>query len=195
MCTTNQIVFKCSHRATYRYRTSVCQTASRRKCYIWDQTSVLPFPCRNCVVPDRQNRRRCGGGGLKESSQQEGGLPYRLLDETWHVPSRCFVDVGFKTLDPFGMGEDRKNATETAVPSQRAEISPFRMHVELVASRSPVRTDQSGSWKCARGIEKWRLSSCCLQETRNGAYQATRLEDWGDRLRGMIADSFCESRV
>ena len=195
MCTTNQVVFKCSHRATHRYRTNVCQTANRRECWIWDQTSVFPFPCRDCVVPDRQKRRRCGGGGCNESSQQEGRLPDRLLDEMWHVPSRCFVDVGFKTLDPFGVGNDRKNVDGTAVQSQRAELSPFGTHVELVASGSPVQTDQIGSWKCARGIEEWRLSSCCLQETRNGAYQATRLEDRGDRPRGIIADSFCGSRV
>ena len=122
-------------------------------------------------------------------------MPDRVLDEVWHVPSRCFVDVGFCNLDPFGVGENLENAAEAAVRPQRAEISPAGTHVELVASKSPVQTDRLESWKWARGDDKWRLSPCCLQQTRNGAYQATRLEDREERIRGRIMDSFCESSM
>jgi hypothetical protein len=105
------------------------------------------------------------------------------------------VDVGFQTLDPFGVGEDQENAVDDAVRSQRAEISPFGTHMELVASRSPVETVPGGRWKVAKENAKFRLSPCCLRETRDGPYKATRLEGPDERVRGRIVDSFCESSV
>jgi hypothetical protein len=44
-----------------------------------------------------------------------------------------------------------------------------------------------------KGNQNWQLNSCCLRKTREGAYQATRLEDWEERINGRIMDGFCES--
>ena len=193
MCTTNQLIYVCSHQATHRFRTGVCKKANRERCNIHDDTEILSFHCKNCAVQINRKRRRCGDGRNRSLLKQDA-LPNRLLNATWHVPSRCFVDVGFRTLDPFGAGDDQESAAEAGLRSQRAEISPFGTHVELVASRSPVETDQRGCWKFV-GSQKCRPSPCCMAETRQGAYQATRLEGREERVRGRIMDSFCESSV
>jgi hypothetical protein len=194
MCTTNQVLYVCSHQATHRFRTGVCRNAICGRCTIHDETEVLSYPCMDCAALVSKNQHRCGHGRGR-MWQKQGPLSSRLLNATWHVPSRCFVDVGFQTLDPFGVGLHQEDPEQTLVRSQRADISPFGEHVELVGNRSPVETVQHGRWKFARGNEIWSLSPCCLRETGYGAYQATRLEGPDERVSGRIMDSFCESSV
>lgn len=194
MCTTSQVLYVCSHQATHRFRTGVCRNANSARCNIHDETEVLSIPCRNCAALTG-NRRRRRGDGHHDSSQQQCALPKRLLHATWHVPSRCFVNIGFQTLDPFGVGVYQGDPAETAGRSQRAEISPFATHMQLVASRSPVQTDRSRRRKFVEGPENWRPSWCCRRETRGGAYEATRLEGPEQRIEGRIMDSLCESSV
>jgi hypothetical protein len=64
----------------------------------------------DCAVIVNDKRRKCGDG-RDRPFQEQGPLPNRFLNTTWHVPSRCFVDAGFQTLDPFGVLEDRENAS------------------------------------------------------------------------------------
>jgi hypothetical protein len=192
MCTTNQVLFVCSHQATHRFRTSVCRQANRGRCKIYDATEILSFPCMDCAAIVKDKRRKCGDGRHRPF-QEECPLPNGLLNTTWHVPSRCFVDAGFQTLDPFGVPEDRENAAQTLVRPHTAEFSPSGMHMGLVANRSPVLTDKRGRWRVSKGNQNWQLSSCCLRETREGAYEATRLEGREERINGRIIDSFCES--
>lgn len=33
-------------------------------------------------------------------------LPERLQNKKWYIPSRCFIDIGFKNLDPFDTGRN-----------------------------------------------------------------------------------------
>src|SRR5271170_89636 len=192
MCTTNQVLFVCSHQATHRFRTGVCWQANRGRCKIYDATEILSFPCMDCAAIVN-NKRRKRGDGRGGSFPQKGPLPNRLLHTTWHVPSRCFVDVGFQTLDPFSVRDDQENPAETVGRSQRVEFLPARMPMELVANQSPVLTDKRGRWRVSKGNQNWQLNSCCLRKTREGAYQATRLEDREERINGRIMDSFCES--
>jgi hypothetical protein len=192
MCTTSQILFVCSHQATHRFRTGVCRQANRGKCKIYDATEILSFPCMDCAAIVNNKRCKCGDGRGGPFLHQ-GPLPSRLLHTTWHVPSRCFVDVGFQTLDPFSVRDDQENSAGTVGRSQRAELLPVRMHVELVANRSPVLTYKRGRWRVSTGNQNWQLNSCCLRKTREGAYQATRLEGREERINGRIMDSFCES--
>src|SRR5436305_3442228 len=93
MCTTNQVLFVCSHQATHRFRTSVCRQANRGRCKICDATEILSFPCMDCEAIVKDKRRKCGDGRHRPF-QEECPLPNRLLNTTWHVPSRCFVDRG-----------------------------------------------------------------------------------------------------
>jgi hypothetical protein len=194
MCTTNQVIYVCSHPATHRFRTGVCRNATHRRCTIHDETEVLSYPCMDCAALLSKKRRR-SGDGRDRPWEMQGPPSKRLLSATWHVPSRCFVDVGFQTLDPFGVGLHKEAPAETLVRSQTAEISPFGTHMELVPSRNPVQVEQCGRWKLARSNEKWPLSHCCQMETRDGAYESTRLEGPAERLNGRIADSFCESSM
>jgi hypothetical protein len=192
MCTTNQVLFVCSHQATHRFRTSVCRQANRGKCKIYDATEILSFPCMDCAAIVNDKRRKCGDGHDRPF-QEQGPLPNRFLNITWHVPSRCFVDAGFQSLDPFGVLEGRGNAAQTLAQLHRGGFSPLGTHIEPVANRSPVLTDERGRWRASKGNQNWQLSSCCLRETRAGAYQATRLECREERSNGRIMDSFCES--
>lgn len=64
----------------------------------------------DCAVIVNDKRRKCGDG-RDRPFQEQGPLQNRFLNTTWHVPSRCFVDAGFQTLDPFGVLEDRENAS------------------------------------------------------------------------------------
>jgi hypothetical protein len=194
MCTTSQILFVCLHQATHRFRTGVCRQANRGGCKIYDATEILSFPCMDCAAIVDNKRCKCGDGRGRPSFQQVL-LPNRLLHTTWHVPSRCFVDVGFQTLDPFSVRDDQEILAGTIRRSQRAESSPAGMHMELVANRSPVLTDKCGRWRVSTGNQNWQLNSCCLRKTREGAYQAARLEGRGERINGRIMDSFCESSL
>jgi hypothetical protein len=194
MCTTNQVIYICSHRATHRFRTGVCRNATHGRCTIHDETEVLSYPCIDCAALVSKKRRR-SGDGRDRPCEMQGPPSKRLLSATWHVPSRCFVDVGFQTLDPFSVGLHNEEPAETLVRPLRAEISPFGMHMELVASRSSVQVEQHGRWRLARSNEKWPLSQCCQMETSYGAYESTRLEGPGERVNGRIVDSFCVSSI
>jgi hypothetical protein len=194
MCTTNQVLFVCSHQATHRFRTGVCRQANCGRCKIYDATEILSFPCMDCAAILNDKRRKCGDGHDRPF-QEQGRMPHRLLNTTWHVPSRCFVDAGFQTLNPFGVPEYRKNASQSPTQLRRAEFSPSGMHMELVANRSPVLTDECGRGRVSKRNQNWPLGSCCLREAREGAYQATRLEGWEDRINGRIMDSCCESEL
>jgi hypothetical protein len=191
MCTTNQVFFVCSHQATHRFRTSVCRQTNRGRCKIYEANEVLSFPCIDCAAIFNDKRRKCGDG-RDRPFQEQGPLPSRFLNTTWHVPSRCFVDAGFQTLDPFGVLEDRENAAQTLVQLHTGEFSPSGTRMEPVANRSSVLSDKRGRWRVSKGNQNWQLSSCCLRETRAGAYQATRLEGREERSDGRIVDSFCE---
>lgn len=192
MCTTNQVLFVCSHQATHRFRTGVCRLANRGRCKIYDATEILSFPCMDCAAIFNDTRRKCGDG-RDRPFQEQGPLPNTLLNATWHVPSRCFVDAGFQTLNPFGVPEARENAAQSLVRPHRPEFSPSGMHVELVSNPSPVLTDTYGRRRVSKGNQNRQLNSCCMRETREGAYQATRLEGREERINGRIMDSFCES--
>lgn len=194
MCTTTQVLFLCSHQATHRFRTGVCRNANRDRCSISDETEVLSYPCKGCAALTSKMGRRRGDGGERRW-QMPHPFPERLLNVSWYVPSRCFVDVGFQTLDPFGVGEHQEDIAEPLAYSQRAEISPSGGDREIMVSRRPVETLQHGSWKAPRGNEMWSLSLCCHRATRQGGYQATRLEGLDERISGRIVDSFCESSL
>jgi hypothetical protein len=194
MCTTHQVLFLCSHQATHRFRTAVCRNANRGGCGIYDETEVLSYPCKNCAaLMSTKGPRRSHGDDRRWRKPRP--LPTRLLNASWYVPSRCFVDVGFQTLDPFGVGVHQEDTTEPQACSQRAEISPLGWHREIVVSKSAVETAQQGSWKATRGDKMWSFSLCCHRASRRGGYEATRLEGPDERISGRIVDSFCESSL
>lgn len=144
----------------------------------------------------QENKERAAGNdGHQMHWHKQGPLPPSLLTATWHMPSRCFVDAGFRTLDPFGSGVSQEDLAEPLLRSHRAEISPLGGHMQTVANSETVQIQQRGTWKFAEGNDIGPLSLCCQRETRNGAYHATRVEGLDERVNGRIVDSFCRSSL
>jgi hypothetical protein len=177
MCTTSQYLYVCFHAASYRFRTSICHSPASSSCHIRDENSILPYACSKCGV---RSRTRNGKHASKRARQQTD-ISIMVAKKIWYIPSRCFIDTGFQTLDPFGTGIEAES-TDQADP--RSPLSPI-FKVPLIMDATSIK---------ARGTGKpQQPSPCCLNSRRNGAYQATRLEGLEDRERGRIVDSFCGS--
>ena len=180
MCITKQYLFNCGHEATHRFHSDMCPTARTRSCCIRDVNEWLSFPCRKCA--------RNGHGGWKRycAGLQQDSDTY---NDVWHVPSRCFVDVGFKTLDPFAR-EPRSEPVSPMSPAPApTEATPARKRQSMWASFP-------SSNRCSWLLEKMRLkhsSPCCESSAQKGAFQAVRLEGCNDRIEGRIVDNHCES--
>jgi len=177
MCTTNQYLYVCAHPASYRFRTSICRNPASTLCHIRDGNSVLPYRCTKCEAKaSTRNARQA-----TERARQRTDINIMVAKNTWHVPSRCFIDIGFQNLDPFGVGNQKKKV-EQADP--RPTLSPI--------TRVPSTLDGKRASRIVADPPR-QPSPCCLKGTKMGAYQATRLEGVEDRQRGKIMDSFCRS--
>lgn len=172
MCTTSQYLYFCSHPASYRFRTGICPNPASSSCRIRDENCVLHFPCHRCSAKTRS---------MGERSKRTTDTNIMIAKNTWHIPSRCFIDIGFQNLDPFGTGIPTESADQADSPPPLSPIS----RVPLFMSA------KSTNMIMGEGLRK--PSPCCLKSRRMGAYQATRLEGLGDRHRGRIVDSFCGS--
>jgi hypothetical protein len=180
MCTTTKYLFNCGHEATHRFRSDMCSQARSRHCHIRDTNKWLSFTCRKCSA------NRLGWWRKYCSGTQQNNETY---DDAWCIPSRCFVDVGYSNLDPFG--------TETG----SKPVSP--MSAVPALTESPRKTQSAwasfprdGRNRCGRLLERIRLknsSPCCEDWSQKGAYQAVRLEGCSDRIEGRIVDNHCES--
>lgn len=225
MCTTTQYLYACQHPATHRFRNSVCPYVSRpanrqnalakNVCRIIDQNTILPHDCETCE--DRKARAKAQGSS---SGSWRSGLnvfgprqvPEKdLYQDTWYIPTRCFVDVGFQTLDPFGTGEDLETPQTPKSPAADRDDDddmfgkarlPLLMEEELSdcspKSKPKVRDhgDRRRNMKPPEiKRDKRQPSPCCVKERRKGAYQVTRLEGCEDRFEGRIVDSCCRSIV
>ncbi len=180
MCITTQYLFNCSHEATHRFRSDMCSTARTRDCRIQDTNNWINFPCRKCAKSQQHLWQRWWTGSRRDSPN---------YDDFWHIPSRCFVDVGFRTLDPFATG----NRSEPLSP-----LSPAPPPTESMSARKTqsIWASLQSSNRCSRLLEKMRLkhsSPCCETQTQQGAFPAVRLEGPSDRLQGRIVDDHCES--
>jgi hypothetical protein len=177
MCTTSQYVYLCAHPASHRFRTSICRDPASTSCRIRDENAILPYTCSKCAAKTRTRNGKSTG----ERFRQTTDVNIMVAKKNWYVPSRCFIDVGFQNLNPFG--------TET-----QAERDDRGGPRSLLPPVSKVPLIVSGSSASSTIAEPARHPSpCCLRSRRIGAYQATRLEGLDDRLRGRIVDSFCGS--
>ena len=178
MCTTVRYYFSCDHPATHRYRNHTCDVSHSRACRLKDTNRRLKFQCRRCLL--RQ--------GIKVQIPAEREVPQP--DDVWHIPARCFVDVGFRTLDPFG--EDRSQPVSPLSPAPSIR-SPRTQKRPTTWPRSP-KDDQG---KCAKLLAKvmrfQKVSPCCEERARRGAIPAVRLEELENRVEGRLLDDHCES--
>ena len=196
MCRTTQYLFNCLHPATHCFRTGLCRIVGNRKCHISDHHKLLPHPCRECAHKPQRLRTELAMGNLPAGYLAMGDEP---ANEIWVVPTRCFVDIGFRTLDPFGTGD---------VVSELAKSGAMALGLGAVPRELPCDATQvakTGNMEydvlpCKYSHmevvpQKRQLSPCCLRQRRYGAFQATRLEGYEDRIRGKIVDSFCQSSL
>ena len=177
MCTTSQYLYICSHPASYRFRTGICRNPTSSSCRIRDENAMLPYACPKCAAKSRTRN----GKQANERERQNTDITIMVAKKTWYIPSRCFIDIGFQNLDPFGTGIEAESVDQAGPQSPLSAISK----VPLIRDG---RTANDGTTGPPR-----QPSPCCLKSRRMGAYQATRLEGMEDRQRGRIVDSFCGS--
>ena len=120
MCTTSQYFYSCAHPATHRFRNSLCARArnprgtSRARCRIRDDNENLSYPCPRCHQrAEREEVLHRSPVGVKRTKipgrREVHTLEMRHVREAvWFVPSRCFIDIGYSNLDPFGVGEEER---------------------------------------------------------------------------------------
>ena len=178
MCTTVRYYFGCDHPATHRYRSDTCAAPHTRACRVKDTNRRLQFSCRRCLLRQGINVQILAEHEITEPS------------DIWHIPTRCFVDVGFRTLDPF---RDDKSQPVSPLSPTPTILSPLTCRTPSTRRHLP-NDDRS---KCAKLFAKVmrfkKISPCCEERARRGAYPAVRLEDIENRIEGRVMDDHCES--
>ena len=192
MCKTIRYLYLCSHPATYRFRTALCSTPNRRKCRVRDDSLILPYACSRCEARNKTRAGRAWANLTRRCRDVEA----EAKEQIWYVPSRCFVDVGFRTLNPFETGVDEIDpcSSPRRPPLSAGIVSPLS---ELAMVAQLGMRDVAGRGRlCAMAAhDKRQPSPCCLRERKMGAFKATRLEGSEYRIRGKIIDSFCKSSL
>ena len=139
MCKTVLYVWMCGHPATKRFRNSICDSAGVQECHVEDVTTVIGYPCSRCI---KQRARMTWVGSGAENP---------ALDDDWYVPSRCFIDVGFRSLNPF---QDDKSR------SSRPPISGRRHDDDLIPPEM-VMMDQEPATPTSRKSPKEKIKGLC----------------------------------
>jgi hypothetical protein len=185
MCTTTQYFFCCGHPATHRFRTELCPQSKGRTCRIRDTNRFIEGECRKCQLY-RQTRRRIPRGRNQDA-----------FDDIWYIPTRCFVDVGFQSLNPFLVDiEPDPISPLTTVPPTFPLPSPAPKTESLSGMlRSPGSEKSPVERLFPRFRRHKKSSSCCEDMTLENAFQAVRLEDYDARIEGRIMDNHCQSNA
>lgn len=185
MCITTQYFWLCGHPATHRFRTQLCQHSKGRICRIRDTNKFLEGACRKCQQV-RQKRR--------QSSRRKEPAAF---EDTWYIPTRCFVDIGYRTLDPFHVNPECDPISPlTSVPPY-FPITPTSPKTESLwgTLRSP-RVEKSPLERFFPKL-RWhkKTSPCCDELSLADAIQVVRLEEFDARIEGRIMDNHCESAM
>jgi hypothetical protein len=109
--------------------------------------------------------------------------------DVWHIPSRCFVDVGFQKLDPFK--EEISEPTPSTPPLSRQSIDEDPLAQPLTPRRTEI-SEPNICRKLLRRLTLRRPAPCCASQTQEGPYEATRIEGRDYRVNGVIP-ARCES--
>ncbi len=177
MCTTRRYLFLCSHPATHRFRNELCDAPGVRGCQIRDYNVYLRHPCEKC-----RNR----GTASMYTGEQEPDY-----EDEWHIPSRCFFDVGFQTLNPFAKESPESASSASSSTRQSIDEDP------IAPPHSPVQTKTGEPNICQKLLRRLTLrkpSPCCASQAQKGPHEATRVEGRDDRVDGVIL-ARCESPV
>lgn len=185
MCITTQYFFGCGHPATHRFRTQLCQHSKGRVCRIRDTNKFLDGECRRCQE-------------VRQKSQQSSrSKEPAAFEDTWYIPTRCFVDVGYRTLDPFHAEPENDSIPPlTSVPPPLPITLITPKTESLWGALTSPRTEKSPLERFFPRFRRHKETSPCRDElSLADAVQAVRLEDFDSRFEGRIMDSHCESAV
>lgn len=188
MCTTRRYLYLCCHPATNRFRNTACDNHSGRGCRPRDFNVYLAYPCRECC----KNGMQSVDTGVDKTDF--------VFSDTWYIPSRCFIDSGFRTLDPF---QDEPMSSLPSTPVITSVVDPPSRPGSCIAppETTPpftpfwLKDELSLYRKLFRRVTKRKqaLSTCCAREKRNGPVQRTRLEGRDFRRAGKIVENRCEA--
>jgi hypothetical protein len=171
MCTTRRYLFLCSHPATHRFRNEICESPSVRGCRVQDYHVYLRQPCVKC----QQRGMASVYTGEKEP----------IYEDLWHIPPRCFVDIGFQKLDPFEVNGTMSETSSVTSMCVRQSIDQDPLERPL----TPTKVKNIQSNICRRFLRRLTLrkpSPCCISESINGGIEATRIEGRHYRIDGLI---------
>lgn len=147
MCRVKQFVYSCGHPATESFRYRLCQSPGTTTCVAVDDQHNLNSPCARCIrakagrtAQDLQEFSEQTATGWEKTNRRVFTNGDSALDFEWHVPSRCFVDQGFRSLDPFG--DDKKKQLRlapsgiTETREEERELAPDELEEEPMAGHS-----------------------------------------------------------
>ncbi|KAJ4505911.1 hypothetical protein HRR83_008426 [Exophiala dermatitidis] len=184
MCTTRRYFFLCCHPATHRFRNTVCADPDVRGCVVHDYNVYLRQPCK-----------KCANQGWPATCTAGAEQPF-AFDDTWYIPSRCFVDVGFRTLNPFASNDGVDVASTLPLPIEPAtEQGTTPSEQGMTPPEPPSRRSRRLREMMIQRLAMRRLADCCAKETRAGAYEAVRIESRDHRNHGTLPGNRCDSRL
>lgn len=160
MCATIQYIFRCDHPATGRFRNELCASPGVRGCWTHDTTTYLRYPCKKCAMQDVW---------MMTPVPVDDG-PY---NDTWYIPSICFVDVGFRSLDPFQ--DDRRSVPKTSTSDIDESLIPPEMVIPEATPTTAPRRKSFYKRLVDRLINK-RPSPCCAEANQSGDFRDGGLE-------------------
>jgi hypothetical protein len=179
MCTTRRYYFVCSHPATYRFRNHLCDCPSVRGCKVRDYNVYLCHPCQKCRNIGMPSIYTCGDEPKHT--------------DVWHIPSRCFVDVGFRSINPFREEDDDSKPGSSTALSRRQSTDEGPLTPPAIPTKA-VPAESNVCWRLLRRLTVRKPTPCCAIETLRGALEATRIEGRDCRVAGVIP-ARCESPV
>ena len=172
MCVTTQYFYCCWHPATRGFRNGVCPARKSQTCHVRHEHKMLTTMCRWCDSHDR-SRPPFHLFAPDRSSDD-------VFNDTWYVPSRGFVDIGFRTLDPFKVQARLPNFVRNIRETPDRTAAEEAEGVDGSASQSR-RINQL--WQIEVEIQETRPSTPSIQARRRGPLEADRLDDCDARTR------------
>lgn len=95
------------------------------------------------------------------------------FDDTWYIPTILFVDVGFRSLDPFQ--DDRSSVPKTSTSAIDESLIPPEM---VIPGTTPTTAPRRKSFykRLVDRLIKNKLKPCCAEMDQSGVLTDIRLE-------------------
>lgn len=161
MCTSTRVWYGCGHEATKPFRAAVCLLPCTPACEVRFRILRLPWHCPRCLWGVHENTPGMNRSTILPMDYQEGSGP--AFSETfWHIPTRCFIDPGFVTLDPFAADRVKQQ-----IEAEEKRLIARHGHHRADAIRSFFHGLKSkGRRPKCLGIPTPKLTGACCERRR-----------------------------